>query len=133
MSESYFLPKCFSKFLFKKNEILFFQVLCNLYVSRECASLAKTKSALSLFIYWNAECCGALWTSMNTSNFLWQSALSMIAPWWFIKGYCQLVGCSSICCLGLIDGPGQHFSGSFLQRQLMIANYHVKKFVRKSQ
>ena len=74
-------------------------ILCNLYVSREGALLAKTKSALSLLIYWNAECCGALWTSMNTSNFLWQSALSMIAPWWFIKGYCKLVGCSSICCL----------------------------------
>ena len=27
----------------------------------------------------------------------------------------------------------QHSSGSFLQRQLMIANYRVKKFVRKSQ
>ena len=26
-----------------------------------------------------------------------------------------------------------YFNGSFLQRQLMIANYHVKKFVRNSQ
>ena len=29
--------------------------------------------------------------------------------------------------------PQVHKSGSFLRRQLMIANYRVKKFVRKSQ
>ena len=26
-----------------------------------------------------------------------------------IKGYCQLVGFSSICCLGLLNEPGQQF------------------------
>ena len=28
---------------------------------------------------------------------------------YFIKGYCELGECSSICCLGLLDGPGQFF------------------------
>ena len=28
---------------------------------------------------------------------------------WFIKGYCHLLGCGSIYCLSLLDGPGQQF------------------------
>ena len=101
-------------------------ILCNLYVSREGALLAKTKSALSLLIYWNAECCGALWTSMNTSNFLWQSALSMIAPWWFIKGIVNWSGPARFVVLGLIDGPGQLFQYFFF----FISTWNKKQSLR---
>ena len=45
----------------------------------------------------------------------------------------SLTTLTKVCSLWTTYPPPVDFSGSFLQRQLIIANYHVKKFVRKSQ
>ena len=50
---------------------------------------------------------GDIWVKQDGKGFIWSEGR-----------VCERMSCKS---------------GSFLRRQLMIANYHVKKFVRKSQ
>ena len=53
---------------------------------------------------------------------------------YFIKEYCQLFWCGSICCLGLLDSSGQQFQQPFLgghTLQKMFAMYSENSFWKK--
>ena len=53
---------------------------------------------------------------------IWGVTWALLETWgrYFIKRYCQLDECSSICCLGLLDGPGQfYFISTWNKRQFL--------------